>query len=101
MPLPELRLWAFSLRSGGLISSFAGVIGRSTAIIAGEVQGITPGMAESALDAASRASLWGFFALVLSAAAAIVGAWAGRSKEATTVGAVAAEEREHGGRRAA
>lgn len=87
--------------AGGLISSFAGVIGRSTSIIVGEVQGITPAVAESALDAASTASLWGFLALVLSAAAAIFGAWAGRSRETTTVGAVAAEEKEHGGRRAA
>jgi hypothetical protein len=87
--------------AGGLISTFAGVIGRSTSIIAGEIQGVTPGMAESALDAASRASLWGFVALALSAAAAIFGAWVGRSREVTTVGAVAAEEREHGGRRAA
>lgn len=86
--------------AGGLISSFAGVIGRSTSIIAGELQGVTPGMAESAMDAASRASLWGFFALALSAAAAIFGAWAGRSKETTTIGAAAAEEKEHG-RRAA
>lgn len=87
--------------AGGLISSFAGVIGRSTSIIVGEIQGVTPGMAESALDAASSASLWGFFALVLSALAAVVGAWAGRSRETTTIGAVAAEEREHGGRKAA
>ena len=87
--------------AGGLISSFAGVIGRSTAVIVGEIQGVTPGMAESALDAASSASLWGFFVLVLSAAAALTGAWAGRSKETTTIGAAAAEEREHGPRRAA
>lgn len=87
--------------AGGLISSFAGVIGRSVSIIAGEMQAITPGMAETAMDAASRASLWGFFALALSAVAAIAGAWVGRSKETTTIGAAAAEETEHGTRKAA
>lgn len=82
--------------AGGLISSFAGVIGRSVSIVAGEIPGVTPEVAQSALDAASSASIWGFFALALSAAAAIAGAWYGRSKETTTIGAAAAEEREHG-----
>ncbi|MBW7957394.1 MAG: hypothetical protein H3C68_05820 [Deltaproteobacteria bacterium] len=86
--------------AGGLISSFAGIIGRSAAIAAGEIPGITPEMAQTALDAASRASLWGFFALLLSAVAAVLGGWVGRSKEVTTIGAAAAEERERG-RRAA
>lgn len=86
--------------AGGLISSFAGIIGRSAAIATGELPGITPEMAQAALDTASRASLWGFFALLLSAAAAVLGGWAGRSKETTTIGAAAAEERERG-RRAA
>lgn len=86
--------------AGGLISSFAGVIGRNAAIIAGEMPGITPEMAQTALDTASRASLWGFFALLLTAVAAVFGGWVGRVKERTTVG-VSVEERERGGRRAA
>ena len=86
--------------AGGLISSFAGIIGRSASMILGEVPGITPEMAQNALDTASRASLWGFFALLITAVAAVFGGYVGRSKETTTVGAAAAEERERG-RRAA
>ena len=86
--------------AGGLISSFAGVIGRNAAIIAGEMPGITPEMAQSALDTASRASLWGFFALLLTAVAAVLGGWVGRHKE-TAMRAGVSEERERGGRRAA
>ncbi|MCL4874435.1 hypothetical protein KJ039_10190 [bacterium] len=86
--------------AGGLISSFAGIIGRSAAIAAGELPGVTPEMTQAALDAVSRTSLWAFFALILSAVAAVLGGWVGRSKEVTTIGAAAAEERERG-RRAA
>ncbi|MBE7414652.1 MAG: hypothetical protein HS130_05235 [Deltaproteobacteria bacterium] len=57
-------------------------------------------MTQAALDAVSRTSLWAFFALILSAVAAVLGGWVGRSKEVTTIGAAAAEERERG-RRAA
>ncbi len=85
--------------AGGLISSFAGVIGRNASIIAGEMPGITPEMAQTALDTASRASLWGFFALLLTAIAAVVGGFAGRAKERGTT--VTFEEKERGGRRAA
>lgn len=85
--------------AGGLISSFAGTIGRSASVIGGEISGVTPQMAENAMNAASRASIWGFVALLLSAGAAILGARAGRSKlESARVSATTTEER---GRRAA
>lgn len=96
-----IAFYLMTTAAGGLISSFAGIIGRSASIIAGEVPGITPETAQAALDTASRASLWGFFALLLSAIAAVFGAWVGRSKETTTIGAAAAEDRERGGRKAA
>ena len=107
--LHDLVVWALftftafylmTTAAGGLISSFAGIIGRNAAIIAGEMPGITPEMAQTALSTASRASLWGFFALLLTAVAAVFGGWVGRSKERTAAG-VSVEERERGGRRAA
>lgn len=100
--------------AGGLISSFAGIISRNAAIISGEIPGITPEMAQGALDTASRASLWGFFALLLTAVAAVLGGWVGHHKEeegragryreketSTRVEAEVTEGRERGGRRAA
>lgn len=84
--------------AGGLISGFSGVIGRSASILSGEVAGVTPEMAETAMNTASGAAVWGFLALLLSAAAAVTGAWAGRAKEVPPA-ISSAEERER--RRAA
>lgn len=100
--LQSLVIWSFFIFStlflmstalGGLLSSFAGIISRSTTIITGGIAGGAPNLADIATSTLPKAALWAFFGLLLSAVAAALGGWVGRSKEEVALESPTVEEK--------